>query len=495
MQSEVPHSEVFVRKDDSELPDGHAEPERQTLADKAFSPQARSILLMLDELNRSPNGAVVFRQIRRILGDAEQEHAGREKLLTLWLGGFLRAYAAHLEPDTPLYVQVKLLIKQMQQPLSFADLKSIQRQIDLYVMHLQRMPELRDEIMQEAFAPLLQYYGHDGRALTEAEEAGETVIDMPAGSAPRVKVFGNPPAGFGDAEQQAAATFQNYLSSRSRTAEKMQQLLAEKIQETIDENRQFGSMLESVQNGLEEAENIQDIETLRRCLLEDVAALSRTHNALVEKLQETKRCLRMIETDSRKLNDELARVKMLSMTDELTGLPNRRAFLRRLEDEVGRTRRYGFRLALVMIDLDHFKSINDRYGHAGGDTVLRTYAEEILTVFRQHDLVARYGGEEFAVLLPNTDEHGAMAALNKVRRAVSETRWEMDGHYMELPTFSAGLTLFVQGDDAQSLIQRADEALYSAKNLGRNRIEIKYGVERNVSPLKFRPMAREKGKG
>ena len=275
----------------------------------------------------------------------------------------------------------------------------------------------------------------------------------------------------------------------------MQQLLAEKIQETIDENRQFGSMLESVQNGLEEAENIQDIETLRRCLLEDVAALSRTHNALVEKLQETKRCLRMIETDSRKLNDELARVKMLSMTDELTGLPNRRAFLRRLEDEVGRTRRYGFRLALVMIDLDHFKSINDRYGHAGGDTVLRTYAEEILTVFRQHDLVARYGGEEFAVLLPNTDEHGAMAALNKVRRAVSETRWEMDGHYMELPTFSAGLTLFVQGDDTQSLIQRADEALYSAKNLGRNRIEIKYGVERNVSPLKFRPMAREKGKG
>ncbi len=483
-----------MQKEDSELSpvdeSGRTEP-----MDRAFSSRARRVLLMLDELNRSPNGAVVFRQIRRILAESEQEHAGREKLLTLWLSGFLRAYAAHLEPDTPLYVQVKLLLKQLQQPLTFADLKSIQRQIDLYVMHMARMPELESAAMREAMGPLLEYYGDSGeRPAGDGEAMGEKVIPMNA-EPPRVKVFGEPPPAFGEVEQQAAATFRHYLSSRSRTAEKMQQLLAEKIQETIDENRQFGSMLESVRNGLAEAESLDDIETLRRCLLEDVEALSRTHTALVDKLQETKRCLRMIETDSRKLSDELARVKMLSMTDELTGLPNRRAFLRRLEDEVGRTRRYGFRLALVMIDLDHFKSINDRYGHAGGDMVLCTYAEEILTVFRQHDLVARYGGEEFAVLLPNTDEHGAMAALNKVRRAVQETRWEMDGHYLDLPTFSAGLTLFVAGDDAQSLIQRADEALYDAKRLGRNRIEIKYGIERDVSPLKFRPLAREKGKG
>ncbi len=486
-----------MSQDGSDRRDAASDASRQRLTETAFSSRARSILLMLDELNRNPNGAVVFRQIRRLLADTEQEHAGREKLLTLWLGGFLRAYAAHLEPDTPLYVQVKLLLKQLQQPQTFTDLQSLQRQVDLYVMHLQRMPALQDDVLREAIAPLLEYYGDPARrvAKKDTEPASEAVIDVPPAPPVRAKVFGEIPPGFGDAEQQATATFRNYLSTRNRTAEKMQQLLAEKIQETIDENRQFGSMLESVRNGLEEAESIDDIETLRRCLLEDVAALSCTHSVLVDKLQETKQVLRLIETDSRKLSDELARVKMLSLTDELTGLPNRRAFLRRLEDEVGRTRRHDFRLALVMIDLDHFKSINDRYGHAGGDSVLRTYAEDILTIFRQHDLVARYGGEEFAVLLPNTDEHGAMAALNKVRRAVSETRWELDGHYQALPTFSAGLTLFVSGDDAQSLIQRADEALYTAKRLGRNRIEIQYGVERNVSPLKFRPLAREKGKG
>lgn len=482
-----------MSQDGSDRRDASSDASRQLLTEKAFSSRARSILLMLDELNRNPNGAVVFRQIRRLLADTEQEHAGRERLLTLWLGGFLRAYAAHLEPDTPLYVQVKLLLKQLQQPQTFTDLKSLQRQIDLYVMHLQRMPALQEEVLREAIAPLLEYYGDPARH--EAAPGTEEAIDVPPAPPVRAKVFGSVPAGFGDAEQQATDTFRQYLSSRSRTAEKMQQLLAEKIQETIDENRQFGSMLESVQNGLEEAESIDDIDTLRRCLLEDVAALSRTHTALVDKLVETKQVLRMIETDSRKLSDELARVKMLSMTDELTGLPNRRAFLRRLEDEVGRTRRHGFRLALVMIDLDHFKSINDQYGHAAGDAVLCAYAEDVLTIFRQHDLVARYGGEEFAVLLPNTDEHGAMAALNKVRRAVTETRWMLDGHDMELPSFSAGLTLFVAGDDPQSLIQRADEALYTAKRLGRNRVEIQYGVERNVSPLKFRPLAREKGKG
>jgi diguanylate cyclase (GGDEF)-like protein len=247
-------------------------------------------------------------------------------------------------------------------------------------------------------------------------------------------------------------------------------------------------MLDSVSNGLQEAENMQDIQILRKCLLEDVSSLSQTHHALIDRLSETKSYLRMIETDSRKLSDELARVRMLSMTDELTELPNRRAFMRRLEDEVGRTKRYGFRLALVMLDLDNFKTINDRYGHAGGDSVLRTYANDILTVFRQHDMVARYGGEEFAVLLPNTDEHGAQAALNKVRRVVAETRCVHDDDIIETPTFSAGLTMYVNGDTPATLIQRADDALYTAKRLGRNRVEVKYGIALENKPVKIKPV-------
>jgi len=182
--------------------------------------------------------------------------------------------------------------------------------------------------------------------------------------------------------------------------------------------------------------------------------------------------LQLIESDSRELSDELTRVRLLSLTDELTGLPNRRAFIRRLEDEVARVQRYGFPMSFILMDLDHFKDINDEYGHAAGDEVLRVYSKSILSIFRHHDMVARYGGEEFAVLLPNTDSDGAIRALNKVRRRAGETRWQSNGAAQHVPTFSAGVSLYKPGESANAFIERADKALYRAKRLGRNRIEL-----------------------
>jgi diguanylate cyclase (GGDEF)-like protein len=165
-------------------------------------------------------------------------------------------------------------------------------------------------------------------------------------------------------------------------------------------------------------------------------------------------------------------VRLLSLTDELTGLPNRRAFLRRIEDEVARVQRYGFPLSLALIDLDHFKQVNDKYGHAGGDEVLQMYSKNVLSIFRHHDLVARYGGEEFAVLLPNTDAEGALRALTKVKNRAGETRWQANGDTIPVPTFSSGVSLYKPGETASAFIERADKALYRAKRLGRNRVEM-----------------------
>ena len=179
-----------------------------------------------------------------------------------------------------------------------------------------------------------------------------------------------------------------------------------------------------------------------------------------------------MEADSRQLNDELTRVHLLSLTDELTELPNRRAFMRRLEDEVGRVQRYGSPLPVVLIDIDHFKTINDKYGHNSGDSVLTTYAKQVLSIFRHHDLVARYGGEEFAIVLPNTDQEGAIRALAKVQRKASECTFTHEGQTTPLPTFSAGIALHIEGESPTDVIKRADRALYEAKRLGRNRIEL-----------------------
>jgi diguanylate cyclase (GGDEF)-like protein len=492
-----------------EVPDSNESTQLQrtaeeNLADPAISVAARRVLLLLDELNASRAGAIVYQQVERILKESDQDHAEREHVFRFWLSNLLDAYAQHLKQDTPLYVQTRLIQKQLKTPLALSELKSLRRYIDMYTMHSERLQSYDEKILQKAIQPLLAYYGGDGPLPEEpqAPQARQRVNDhetelqteasmedyelesQPEEEQPEELLAPNDQ----DMEQKIASTYRRYLNTQQQNAAKVQQMLAQRIQETIEENRQFGSMLDSVSNGLQEAENMQDIQVLRKCLLEDVSSLSQTHHALIDRLSETKSYLRMIETDSRKLSDELARVRMLSMTDELTELPNRRAFMRRLEDEVGRTKRYGFRLALVMLDLDNFKTINDRFGHAGGDSVLRTYANDILTVFRQHDMVARYGGEEFAVLLPNTDEHGAQAALNKVRRVVAETRCVHDDDIIETPTFSAGLTMYVNGDTPATLIQRADDALYTAKRLGRNRVEVKYGIALENKPVKFKPV-------
>jgi diguanylate cyclase (GGDEF)-like protein len=176
-------------------------------------------------------------------------------------------------------------------------------------------------------------------------------------------------------------------------------------------------------------------------------------------------------------------VRLLSLTDEFTGLPNRRAFMRRLDDEIGRSQRYATPLALVMIDLDGFKMVNDTRGHAAGDEVLRCYANDVLSVFRHHDMVARYGGEEFSVLLPNTASEDAMSAMRKVQGRVASILCEYEGRKLTLPTFSAGLTLYVPGESPAALIERADRALYSAKRRGRNRVEVDFVVpEKTVAP-------------
>ena len=199
--------------------------------------------------------------------------------------------------------------------------------------------------------------------------------------------------------------------------------------------------------------------------------LSDDHCRLAEELSKAEDFLFLLESNHQELSDELHRVRMLSLTDELTSLPNRRAFMRRLEDEVSRVQRYGYPLALVLLDIDHFKNINDEHGHTTGDAMLRVYADKVLAMFRHHDMVARYGGEEFAVLLPNTDMRGVLHAFAKIRKRVEDTTCTINGAFIKIPTFSAGLAEYRTGETPSHLIERADSALYRAKRLGRNRIE------------------------
>ena len=171
------------------------------------------------------------------------------------------------------------------------------------------------------------------------------------------------------------------------------------------------------------------------------------------------------------LRERTEKLEKLSRHDELTGLYNRRAMMESLFVEMSRSRRYAFPLCAVMIDLDHFKEVNDRHGHMVGDEVLARTAKIIRNGIRATDVPARYGGEEFCLILPNSDRDQAFEFADRIRERLSkEIIKSKDGHEIRL-TMSAGVSLFDrEADDEASLVERADQALYQAKREGRNRV-------------------------
>ncbi len=176
-----------------------------------------------------------------------------------------------------------------------------------------------------------------------------------------------------------------------------------------------------------------------------------------------------------RLNKEIkmAQEKIAEMAtrDELTGLYNRRYFLEALERELARAKRHEAGLAICMMDLDHFKRVNDTHGHAGGDKVLSEIGKMIKGWARQSDLCCRYGGEEFAVILPDTSPEGGKIACERLRSRVAQHAFEYEGSRFQI-TVSIGIAQYIPEEDASpmDLLKRADEALYEAKKEGRNRV-------------------------
>ncbi len=163
-------------------------------------------------------------------------------------------------------------------------------------------------------------------------------------------------------------------------------------------------------------------------------------------------------------------LRNLSIRDQLTGLFNRKEFQRLLDLEIARSQRHGRILALLMVDVDYFKAVNDRYGHPVGDVVLRNVADRIFNALRPNDVVARYGGEEFIVMLPETNGAGAIAIAERLCEQVRATPMDITHGIRPEVTVSVGVAVYpLDTDTAESLIAAADRALYAAKDAGRDR--------------------------
>ena len=158
----------------------------------------------------------------------------------------------------------------------------------------------------------------------------------------------------------------------------------------------------------------------------------------------------------------------MAQKDPLTGICNRAAFDEALGNEIALSRRHGTPLALIIFDIDHFKAINDTYGHSRGDCALKEVAQTAKACARTTDSLFRYGGEEFVLLLRNTTQRGARLLADRIRRRVANLNCQCEGESIKL-TISAGVASLTKDDTAETLFQRADRALYAAKASGRNR--------------------------
>ncbi|MGE5240265.1 MAG: diguanylate cyclase [Bacteroidota bacterium] len=188
-----------------------------------------------------------------------------------------------------------------------------------------------------------------------------------------------------------------------------------------------------------------------------------------DKEDEIGRLAREFNSMAERLMEHRSKLEELSVRDGLTGLYNRREFDKRLQEEMQRSRRYNHPFCLILIDVDRFKDVNDRYGHQAGDEVLIAVGDLVQLNVRPVDVVCRYGGEELAVILSETNEKGALIVAERIRRTVAESMTATPRGDTIQVTVSVGLAAFPRdGDTPAEIIKAADEALYAAKQEGRN---------------------------
>lgn len=203
-------------------------------------------------------------------------------------------------------------------------------------------------------------------------------------------------------------------------------------------------------------------------LMAELDGLAQRHARLLRRLGKITRISDGFQRQMKELN---AALLAASCTDALTGLPNRRDMVERLSTELARAARTGAPTAVLMVDVDHFKAVNDGYGHEVGDLVLQTLALAFTEGLRVYDSCARWGGEEFLILLPESDEAAARAVAEKIR-ARAEGVGSPRAEPLAAPTVSVGVAVHRRGEPLASLLKRADAAMYEAKRLGRNRVEV-----------------------
>jgi diguanylate cyclase (GGDEF)-like protein len=265
-------------------------------------------------------------------------------------------------------------------------------------------------------------------------------------------------------EDQPSKEETEAVESGRRAVEELLQSLSQLVAGLVQTNTSYDSRMKDHQASVDEAMTMAGLEEIKRLLSREIEEMQSTS-------EDYRRQLEHANTTIREQQEIMERFRIDAKMDFLTKIANRRAFQARLKEEFERTRRYKSVFTLIMIDIDHFKKVNDVHGHTAGDQILRLVAQVLEKETRFNDFVSRYGGEEFAVLLPESTIDQGRWVADKVRQAVENTSLLHDNTKIKV-TVSAGVgQVDAERDTPETFVGRVDAALYQAKANGRNRIE------------------------
>ncbi|MCP1453396.1 GGDEF domain-containing protein [Pseudomonas kilonensis] len=286
-----------------------------------------------------------------------------------------------------------------------------------------------------------------------------------------------------DTGQHEFEAYLQRLNDRLESFQSSLQAASEDHAENLSASREMDTQIREQVDGLQSSvKEADDLEGLKQVLENHLEGLLGTmdHHRQQRDQREQEVSVRLksladrvalMEQDAQVVRENLEEQRQKALIDPLTGLPNRAAWSERLEHEVAQWQQHGNSLLLAMLDLDHFKRINDNYGHLAGDRVLKLIASVLRKRLRGGDFIARFGGEEFVLLVPNTSLTAGAKLAEALRLAIEACPFHFKGEPVTV-TVSIGLTAFKPGEHSDLVLKRADKALYRAKNSGRNHVEL-----------------------
>lgn len=250
------------------------------------------------------------------------------------------------------------------------------------------------------------------------------------------------------------------------------------IGEAGEETAAYSETLANAEGSILDAKDVDGLKAAVTTLIEDTRKMEEINHALESQLAESTQ-------EVGQLRDDLEDMRREALTDALTGIANRKLFDMELRRHARDSMEFGAPMSLLMVDIDHFKTFNDTYGHQVGDEVLKLLANTLSKAVKGDDIPARYGGEEFAVILPNTDLDGALHVAENIRERICNKKLVNRATDQDLGriTVSIGAARFDFGEKLGDLITRADQALYKAKGSGRNAVISQETL--NVEALSF----------